>query len=262
MAEPQSAPRLLSCVDLTVDIADVVVTHNLQWTVEAGQCWCILGRNGIGKTTLLHTLAGLRTARSGSVALKGRALAGYKRRNLARQLGILFQNHEDPFPATVLETVLQGRHPHLRAWQWETAEDNAIARQALAQFGLEAFAQRNVQTLSGGERQRVGLATLLAQDTQLLLLDEPTNHLDLHQRLEALGNLVSYCKANNKAVVMVLHDINLAARFADHALLVLGDGETRHGRQSDILSTDILERLYGHPLVHLHTPAGPAWLPR
>ncbi|MCO6411956.1 MAG: ABC transporter ATP-binding protein [Thiogranum sp.] len=262
MAEPHSAPPLLRCVDLSVQIADVVVTRNLQLSIEAGQCWCILGRNGVGKTTLLHTLAGLRTARSGSIALNGRALAAYKRRSLARQLGILFQNHEDPFPATVLESVLQGRHPHLRAWQWESAEDNAIARQALAQFGLEAFAGRNVQTLSGGERQRVALATLLAQDTQLLLLDEPSNHLDLHQRLEALGRLVSFCRANNKALVMVLHDINLAARFADHALLVLGDGETRHGRQSDILDTGILERLYGHPLVRLDTPGGPAWLPR
>ncbi len=253
---------LFQCADLCVEIADVVVTRRLSMTIEAGQCWCILGRNGVGKTTLLHTLAGLHRAQAGTLTLNGIPLADYRRRRLAQQLGVLFQNQEDAFPATVLETVLQGRHPHLRAWQWETAEDQAIARQALALFGLEAFAQRNVQTLSGGERQRAALATVLAQDTRLLLLDEPSNHLDLHQRLETLGKLVAHCKENGKALVMVLHDINLAARFADRALLLLGGGETRHGEQSDTLETGILERLYGHPLVKVTSPAGPAWLPR
>jgi iron complex transport system ATP-binding protein len=262
MTELHTAPPLLACDNLSVEIGDVIVTRELRLTIEAGQCWCILGRNGVGKTTLLHTLAGLHAAAAGSIELNGVPISEYRRRSLAQQLAILFQNQEDAFPATVLETVLQGRHPHLRTWQWENAEDHAIARRTLGLFGLDTFLQRNVQTLSGGERQRAALATLLAQDTRLLLLDEPTNHLDLHQRLEALGTLVSYCRQNNKAVVMVLHDINLAARFADHVLLLLGHGESRYGKQSEILETGILERLYDHPLVHLDTPAGPAWLPR
>ena len=262
MTDADMAPRLFQCRGLRVEIADLLVTRELGITIEAGQCWCILGRNGVGKTTLLHTLAGLHGARAGRLELNGIALADYKRRKLAQQLGILFQNQEDAFPATVLETVLQGRHPHLHTWQWESAQDHEFAMRALGLFGLEALVQRNVQTLSGGERQRAALATLLAQDTQLLLLDEPTNHLDLHQRLESLEKLVGYCKENNKAVVMVLHDINLAARFADHVLLLMGHGEFRHGKQSDILETGILEQLYGHPLVNVETPAGPAWLPR
>lgn len=260
MSEREGAP-LLQCLDTTITIAGMPVTHQLQMQIEAGQCWCILGRNGVGKTTLLHTLAGLRPADSGRIECNGKPLADFRRRHLARHLGILFQDREDPFPASVLETVLQGRHPHLHAWQWESAADVEIAQQALALVGLEPLAQRNIQTLSGGERQRAAIAALLAQDTALLLLDEPTSHLDLHHRIGILDKLVRHCRARGKALIMVLHDINLAARFADQILLLLGEGETSLGCKQDVLQTGTLERLYGHPLVAVETPAGRAWLP-
>ena len=255
-------PPLLKCSDMDIDVGDVVVTRGLDFTVEAGQCWSVLGRNGIGKTTLLHTLAGLRPPGCGSIELNGTPLQRLTCREVARQLGVLFQDHEDGLPATVMETVLQGRHPHLHTWQWESAEDYRAARQAITRLGLGGFETRNIQTLSGGERQRTGIATLLAQETELLLLDEPTNHLDLHQRLEVLDTLVSHCRNSNSALLMVLHDINLAARFSDHVLLLLGDGESRSGRKEQVLETATLERLYSHPLLALETPVGPAWLPR
>jgi len=258
---PELLP-LLKCTGLDIDIGNVVVTRGLEFTIESGQCWCVLGRNGIGKTTLLHTLAGLRASRSGSIELNATPLYQLSRRKVAQKLGIVLQHQEDNFPATVAETVLQGRHPHLHSWQWESAEDHRIAMQAIARLGLSGYEARNIQTLSGGERQRVSIATLLAQETELLLLDEPTNHLDLHHRLQVLETLVSHGRQTNRAVLMVLHDINLAARFADHVLLLLGDGESRLGKKEQILETTALERLYGHPLTRIETPRGPAWLPQ
>jgi iron complex transport system ATP-binding protein len=258
---PETSRALLKCTAVDVAIGGVQVTRDLQLTVEAGQCWCILGRNGSGKTTLLHTLAGLRPPRAGHIELNGRSLHRQHRRQVARQVGVLFQNHEDAFPATVLDAVLQGRHPHLRAWQWETPEDQAIAQRALAQMGMSEFTDRDIQTLSGGERQRVAVASLLAQQPALMLLDEPTNHLDPHHQLEVLRNLVAGCREQRRALIMVLHDVNLAARFADHALLLLGNGETHLGEKHRVLETGTLERLYGHPLLEVTTPAGSGWLP-
>ncbi|MFQ5642700.1 MAG: ABC transporter ATP-binding protein [Thiogranum sp.] len=253
---------LLNCSGVDIRIGSVEVARGLDLDIRAGQCWCLLGRNGSGKTTLLHTLAGLRAPASGSITLNSRHINRVKRTNIARQLGILFQDNEDNFPTSVFETVLQGRHPYLHSWQWETAADHDIAAKALARLGLASFARRNIQTLSGGERQRVAIATLLTQQTRLLFLDEPTNHLDLHHQLDILDMLQSECREKQKAVFMVLHDINLAARFADHILLLLGDGETRAGSTREILDTTLLERLYGHRLIELDTPAGTAWLPR
>jgi iron complex transport system ATP-binding protein len=262
MVEPCTAsPALLRCVEVDVGIADVSVTRGLRLAVETGQCWCILGRNGSGKTTLLHTLAGLRQPTAGRVELDGMPLKAQRRRRVAQQLGVLFQTQDDAFPATVLETVLQGRHPHLHTWQWESAADHALARTALSNVGLSGFEDRDIHTLSGGERQRVAIATLLTQQPRLLLLDEPTNHLDLRHQLSVLETLVALSREQNHAIVMVLHDINLAARFADHLLVLLGDGEIRLGEKQEIMQTTLLEALYDHPLVRVATPSGPAWLP-
>jgi len=257
----EAAATLLRCSGCTVRIGDILVSRALQLEVAAGQCWCILGRNGSGKTTLLHTLAGLRRPAEGSIELCGRPLDTEQRRRVAQQVGVLFQTQDDPFPASVLESVLQGRHPHLHAWQWESAADHAVARESLSLVGLRDFEQRGIQTLSGGERQRVAIATLLTQQPRLMLLDEPTNHLDLHHQLSVLQTLVDLCRNHGRALVMVLHDINLAARFADHLLLLLGDGDVRLGDKREILQTATLERLYGHALVQVAGPSGPAWLP-
>ena len=253
---------LLECSDLNIDIGGMQIIRDLNLHVSAGECWCILGRNGSGKTTLLHTLAGLRPARQGKIYLNGAALSKLGRRQVAQQLGILFQSQSDSFPATVFEHVMQGRHPHLHAWQWESADDRKIARAAIEQLGLGDLRDRNIQTLSGGERQRVAIATLLTQQTRLLLLDEPSNHLDLHHRLSLLDQLVADCKRAGQSLLMSLHDINLAARVADHALLLLGDGRVAHGRIDTVLTGEQLEALYGHPLEEFQTTTGRAWLPR
>jgi len=252
---------LLSCTGINIQVGNVTVALGFDLDIQAGQCWCLLGCNGIGKTTLLHTLAGLRAPAAGHVDLNGTPINQLKRRHIARQLGVLFQNSEDSFPATVFETVLQGRHPHLHSWQWESAKDHQIASDALTRLDLGALENRNIQTLSGGERQRVAIATLLAQQTGLLLLDEPTNHLDLRHSLDILDMLRAECRDERKAVLMVLHDVNLAARFADHILLLFGDGETRSGSKQEILDTALLERLYGRRLIEIETPTGTVWVP-
>lgn len=253
--------ELLQCSGLELTIGDTNVTSGLDLSIGRGQCWCILGRNGCGKTTLMHTLAGLREASRGTIQVAGQPLSKYSRRQLATRIGILFQGYDDPFPATVLETVLQGRHPYLRPWQWESGPDREIAMEALAFVGMDSFAGRNIQTLSGGERQRVGIAALRAQQPDLLLLDEPTSHLDMHYGIDILQRLVSSCRKNNRAICLILHDINLAARLADHVLLLLGEGKTCSGRREHMLNTASLEQLYRHPLIQLETPKGPAWLP-
>jgi iron complex transport system ATP-binding protein len=252
---------LLQCRNLHVEIGGLVVARNLELTILAGQSWCLLGRNGSGKTTLLHTLAGLRAATSGSIRLGDTTLESLSRRQVARRLSILFQDQTDSFPVTVREKILQGRHPYLHAWQWESADDHNIVTDLLHKLELEALQGRNIQTLSGGERQRVAIATLLAQQAGLLLLDEPTNHLDLNHCLSLLSTLVSDTRENRQGLLMSLHDINLAARFCDHALLLMGDGEVRHGAIDEILDNQVLETLYGYPLQEVETAAGRAWLP-
>lgn len=252
---------LLRTAGLDIEIGGVVVCRNLDFEIEAGQRWAILGRNGSGKTTLLHTLAGLRPATKGSIELCGQPLSGLTRRHIARRLGLLPQDNQDNFPATVLETALIGRHPHLSPWAWESHDDFNMARTALDEVGLSGFETREVHTLSGGERRRLALATLLTQDPALLLLDEPTIHLDLHHQIQVLSQLSSKSESGGRTLLMVLHDPNLAVRFASHCLLLFGDGEALSGPCSTLLNESSLQRLYGHPLITVSHSGKSAWLP-
>jgi iron complex transport system ATP-binding protein len=251
----------LSLYALSVRIGSVDVCRELTLEFAPGQCWAILGRNGSGKTTLLHTLAGLRAPLHGEVQLDGTPIQAQTRRRIAQRLGLLPQDSHDPFPATVLETALLGRHPHCSPWGWESAEDTRLARHALQRVGLDGWDDRDVATLSGGERRRLALATLLAQDAGILLLDEPTNHLDLHHQIELTTLLARLARERGKTVIMVLHDVNLAARCADHALLLHGDGHVSAGPCAAVLQTPQLENLYRQTLRQVSDEPR-AWLPR
>lgn len=252
---------LLAARELTVSVAGIMICHGLDLIVRVGERWCILGRNGAGKTTLLHTLAGLRRPDSGALALHGNNLFSVAHKTRARQIGLLPQDHTDTFPASVLETVLAGRHPWLGAFQWEGTNDYHIARNALAAVQLEGMEGRSVDTLSGGERRRLGMATLLAQDPQLMLMDEPSNHLDIHQQVRMLDMIRHQAIDANKAICLVMHDLNLASRCCDRFLLLFGDGDTAQGSAGDVLNRENLQRLYQHPLQRIDGPAGPVWLP-
>jgi iron complex transport system ATP-binding protein len=215
-----------------------------------GELVAILGCNGAGKTLTLHTLAGLRAPRSGTIRLDGASLATLSRREVALRLGFLAQDLEDAFTTTVLEMVLLGRHPHLALWQWETAEDERIARESLAAVDLADFADRRTDTLSGGEQRRVATAALLAQRPGIYLLDEPTNHLDPHHQVGVL-NLFRDLARKGATVITTLHDPTLAARFADRVLLLFGDGRWSAGPVREMLTAANLSDLYRSPMLEI-----------
>jgi len=242
------APPRLSCRGLALSVAGRALAAGVDLDVIAGECWVIVGPNGAGKTTLVAALAGLVPPAAGEIAYDGTPLGRLGPRERAMRRGYLPQDSVDFFPATVLETALVGRHPHLARWQWESAVDVALARSALAAFGLAGLDARDVRTLSGGERRRLALAALVAQDPALLLLDEPSSHLDLGAQIDALDTLTALTRSNGKAIVMVLHDLHLALRYADHAV-ALGQGRARAGAACDILTGASLSELFGHRLV-------------
>ena len=254
------ADARLACCGLTLAIGSRTLVAKLDLEARAGECWAIVGPNGAGKTTLVATLAGLRAPAAGDITYDGTPLARLGPRERALLRGYLPQDSVDFFPATVLETALIGRHPHLARWQWESSADIARAREGLAAFGLEGFDARDVRTLSGGERRRLALAALLAQDPGIFLLDEPSSHLDLGQQVAALRVVTALARERGKTVVMVLHDLHLAARFADCAI-ALGGGHALTGAAADILTAPTLSELFGHRLVRVGEGAATTFIP-
>lgn len=254
-AQALTDDALLECTGLDVQIGERTLVSRLDLRVSPGSFTCVLGCNGSGKTTTLHTLAGLRPFSVGRILIDGRAIETWHRKLLARRLGLLTQDSEDPFPSTVLETVLVGRHPHIGFWHWESETDRRLARDALRRVGLEDLADREVTTLSGGERRRVAIASMLTQDPAVALLDEPTNHLDPHHQIEVL-RLFRERADRGLAVVATLHDAGLAARFADQALLLFGNGEWACGSVNEVLEPGNLSRLYGMPMRELSWEGG------
>lgn len=254
---------LLQTEALTVEIGGKTVCRQLDMSIRAGQRWGLLGINGVGKTTLLHTLAGLRAPAQGTIRLNDTLLSELPRRAIAQHIGVLLQDDDDVFPGTVLETVLTGRHPWLGQWQWEGDNDRALALAALHDVGLDGLEQRQVNSLSGGERRRLALATLFTQNPRLFLLDEPTNHLDPHHQISLLDLLDQRVTdaTDGQASLMILHDINLASRFCDHLMLLFGEGKLLHGPSDEVLNTDTLTRLYGHPVIAVAGPDGAVFLP-
>ena len=248
---------MMQTTDLALHAGQRVLVNGLDLTLKRGELWAVLGPNGSGKTTLLHALAGITAPAAGEVRLAGRAYADWPPGEAACLRGLLPQVLADSFSASVLEIVLIGRHPHLSRWAWEADDDVAVARAALAAVDLAGFERRDVLTLSGGERQRVALAALLAQDPLLMLLDEPLAHLDLHHQIGLMQHLQHLARHAGKAIVFSVHDLNLAARFATHAL-VLGPQGHRAGPVQEVMDEATLGQVFGHALQRVQ--AGGQWL--
>ena len=229
---------------------------DLTFGVAPGEFWCVLGPNGSGKTTLLHTLAGVHPAAAGRVRMMNADLPRCPPEQIARWRGLLTQTVHDSFSASALEVVLLGRHPHHDRWSFDDDEDRRIAHDALVAVDAAALSARDVTTLSGGERQRVAIAALLAQQVPLMLLDEPTAHLDLKHQVSVLAHLRALVDAGARAAVIALHDLNLAARFATHALVLGGAGPIA-GRVDEVMSESTLAAAFEHPLRRLRT--GTRW---
>jgi len=248
-----SGAATLATRSLAIGAGERQLVSEMSVEFRAGEVTAILGRNGSGKTLTLHTLAGLRRPQQGVVRLDGTPLDQLRRRAIAQRLGVLLQDLEESFTSTALEAVLIGRHPHLPAWQWESAEDELLARDALARVQMDAFAERSTEKLSGGERRRVTIASLLAQAPQFFLLDEPTNHLDPHHQIAVLELFRAQANAG-RTVIATLHDPTLAARFADRVILLFGDGRWREGPTRETLTSAALSELYLTRIIEIETP--------
>jgi len=238
---------LLTCTGLRIAVPGRCLVDDLDLTLAPGEFVAVLGRNGTGKTLSLLTLGGLRSADAGRVQLDGRDIDELPRHQVATRLALLPQDTEDIFPATVLDTALIGRHPHIGRLRWESAEDYAIAHASLASVGIDELADRDVLSLSGGERRRLAIAQILTQAPSVYLLDEPTNHLDPQHQLDTL-RVFRRAADGGAGVIASLHDVNLAARVANRCLLLFGDGRWELGTAADVLDADRLADLYGTPM--------------
>ncbi|RQV03249.1 ABC transporter ATP-binding protein [Burkholderia cenocepacia] len=248
-------------VDLTLKAGARTLLDRFTQAFRPGEIWCVAGPNGAGKTTLLATLAGLQPPAGGHVEIDGRPLAAWRPEPLARRRALMPQQLHDAFSATVFDTVLLNRFPYLGGWGWERDDDRAAARAALATFDLSPLASRDVMSLSGGERQRVALAATLCQDAPLMLLDEPLAHLDLHHQIDCLTALAAWLAAGPRTVMFSCHDLNLARRFATHALLLDGRGHASTGLVHDVLTPERASDAFGYPLVLIRENGRDALLP-
>jgi len=240
-----SAP-LLEAQDLLLRVDGRTLVRGMNFRLNAGEVWCLLGPNGAGKSTFLHTAVGLREPQGGVLRLAGRETAEWPPAEAARQRCFLPQNFHDAFSASVMECVLLGRHPHFSRWQWEGEDEYELALAALQAVDLAGFEQRDVLTLSGGERQRAALAALFVQDAPLLLLDEPVSHLDLHHQVLVLQHLVELARYQAKGVMFTVHDLDLAARFASHALLLTPQATVLQGPVDAVMTESALCGAFGH----------------
>ncbi len=259
-AQLDAAPELV-LHDLRVAVDGRVLVERLSMTATAGQLWCVVGPNGAGKSTWLSVLAGLRSPDGGSVALDGVPLADWPPLAMARRRAFLPQTLHDTFPITVYDAVMTGRHPHLARWEWEGDADARAVDAAVSALQLQSLAQRDVRTLSGGERQRVAMAAVVAQEARVLLLDEPVAHLDLHQQVAVLRLLREGCRKQGWLVVLTVHDLNLARRFATHALLMDGAGHTTAGIAAEVLTPEHCARVLRTPIAEVANGRHTALIP-
>ncbi|WP_418605859.1 ABC transporter ATP-binding protein [Georgenia sp. SUBG003] len=222
-----------------------LVVRDLDLDVPAGRITAIVGANGCGKSTLLRGLSRLLRPRSGAVVLDGRAVQDRPAKEVARTIGILPQSATAPEGITVADLVGRGRYPH-QGWfrQW-TSQDDAVVRSALEATETLDLAARRVEELSGGQRQRVWIAMALAQDPDILLLDEPTTFLDVTHQVDVLDLLHEQNRERGTTVVMVLHDLNMAARYADHLVVMAGGRVVATGAPAEVLTRELVLQAFG-----------------
>ncbi len=239
----------LNVNNLDLQISEKYLCRQLSLNVSTGQFWAVLGKNGVGKTTLLKAIANIHPFSQGTIKIANQSIQTIDAKILAQYIGLMQQDYEYTFPCTVQEAVLMSRYPYLSSWQFETIEDKNIAFKCLQQTHLDKLANRQVKTLSGGEKRRLHLAMLMAQSPNFFLLDEPTNHLDLATQMQFMALLSQHFKQNNKAGIMVSHDINLVMRYCDHVLFLFDEGNWLSGTTEDIMNEENLSKLLDYPII-------------
>ena len=230
---------------LTLGYEKRLIARDLSVTIPDGELTVIIGPNACGKSTLLRTLSRLMKPQAGEVFLDGEAIARYPTKEVARRLGLLPQTSTAPDGITVSELVARGRYPHQSLFsRWQAADEQAV-QEAMQATGVATLAQQTVDTLSGGQRQRVWIAMVLAQQTPLLLLDEPTTWLDIAHQIELLELMQDLNQRHRRTLVVVLHDLNHACRYATH-LIAMRDGQIlAEGAPKAIVNEALIEAVFG-----------------
>jgi iron complex transport system ATP-binding protein len=239
-----SGMSAISTETLSLGYGETVIIDELDVAIPKGEITVLIGSNGCGKSTLLRSLARLMKPRGGSVLLEGKAIAKLPTKEVARELAILPQSPSAPEGLTVHQLVKQGRYPY-QSWmkQWSKEDEDAVAK-ALKATKLEEMADRPVDSLSGGQRQRAWIAMTLAQDTDIILLDEPTTYLDMTHQIEILDLLFELNEKEKRTIVMVLHDLNLACRYA-HYLVAIKDKQIyAEGRPEEVITCELVQQVF------------------
>ncbi|MFD7337180.1 ABC transporter ATP-binding protein [Streptomyces violascens] len=235
----------LTARELTLAYEDRTVVHGLDLAVPDGRVSVIVGPNACGKSTTLRALGRLLKPRGGAVLLDGTELARIPTRKIAQSIGLLPQSPVAPEAITVADLVSRGRQPHQHWWQqWSEADERAVT-DAMERTDVAALADRPVDELSGGQRQRVWIAMALAQETDVLLLDEPTTYLDISHQVEVMDLVRQLNHERGRTVVMVLHDLNQAARYADHLVAMKAGQIVAEGRPADVVTADLVREVFG-----------------
>ncbi|WP_127792604.1 ABC transporter ATP-binding protein [Agromyces sp. LHK192] len=231
-----------------------VIAQDLSVEIPTGSFTVVIGPNACGKSTLLRALARVMAPAAGTIVLDGRSISSYPPKEVARRLGLLPQTSIAPEGITVADLVARGRHPHQGVFRQWTAADEQAVLDALDATNTTGLSGRLVEELSGGQRQRVWVAMVLAQQTPIMLLDEPTTFLDIAHQYELLELLRGLHAAGDRTLVAVLHDLNQAARYADH-LIVMRDGEVvATGDPTEVLTADLVEDVFGLPCTIIPDP--------
>ena len=236
---------MLECRAVTLAAGERTLCRALDVRFAPGQLWAILGRNGTGKSTLMHTLAGLTRPQDGAIEVDGVPLSRLHARTRARKIGLLLQVEEGVYWGTVAEYVMLGRFPHRARWSGAGDDDAGIAQAALDAVGLTGFGARRYATLSGGERQRARIAQVIAQSPQIFLLDEPLQHLDLNHQAQVLGLMRLRAQTHSETVVMVMHEPLWIGSACTHAIVFGSAGRVEAGSAEALLTREKLEDAYG-----------------
>lgn len=230
--------------NLTIAYGGHEIVKRLNLTIPDGKITAIIGPNGCGKSTVLKAMARILSAKAGAVFLDGKEILKESTKKIAQKLAILPQTLDAPEGLTVAELVSYGRFPHQKGMGRLKADDLKVVDWALQVTGVNVFRDREVDALSGGQRQRVWIAMALAQETEIILLDEPTTYLDLCHQLEILELLKQLNERENRTIVMVIHDLNQAARFADHLVAMKDGGIVKEGTPEEVMTPQILRSVF------------------